>query len=150
MSEQARAIGQSVKRAIARLERPGCPDDAICHHLGVNADSVDGISIGIKPHGGDTLITIYHRPSDGYPEATHTARAAAVAEAMGSEIVETWNGEDGHDGISVVIAYPCPAALIRSIANYRKLPNVFKLSDDENRRFGAFGAWWFSELAPVN
>lgn len=151
MSEmEAQQIGKSVASALARLERDGCPEDAICHHLGVQAAPVAGLTIGLSPWGESsehTLVTIYHQnQAVGYPASIHDDRARAVAAATDSQIVETWNGNDGVCGISVVISRPCPKALSRSIANYRMLPNVFKTTPDETRRFQEFDAW-FGEIA---
>lgn len=148
--EEAQQIGQSAASALARLERDGCPEDAICHHHGVQAASVAGLTIGISPWGENsehTLVTIYDRNQMiGYPASAHDDRARAVAAATNSQIVETWNGNDGVCGISVVLSYPCPKTLSRSIANYTALPDVFKTTADENRRFQEFEAW-FDELA---
>ena len=80
-----------------------------------------------------------------YTEETNRERVRAVCAAIGAPLRNTWNGEDGHDGVSIVLGVLCPESLSTAIKNYRAMPDVFRFTDDERRRFIAFGEWWENE-----
>ena len=141
-----------VAAKVALLDRPGYPEAGICGHLGVSFACGDD-SVGICDYGGKLLVTIYRGDSQyqkdergnpivvGYPESVHEQRKEGLSRKLGCAIYDAWNGGEGCTGVSVCFDRPAPKALACGIANYHALPNVFRLSEDEQSRFRLFNDW---------
>lgn len=137
MSEQpndADEIAAFVKAIVAHLERPGCPPNPGCSHLGLHY-SFNDESVGISTQGAYLQVMIYrsnwpnpivsrsecsccHRVeverSDtdrGYPATVHNGRVTAIAKALDTTVRTCWNGQDGNDGISVIYNRFAPDSL---------------------------------------
>jgi hypothetical protein len=121
------------------------PDGAIAQHHGVSEKTGD-ILVTVVPSGGGTLILIYgNKHSYTASAKTHRRRAKAVAARLKSSIISTWNGGDGHCGISVVIDRSPPTSLVKAIASYRAVPDVFNFTASERARHTSFWTWYQSE-----
>lgn len=127
--------------AVRRLERPGCPDDALCSHHGVYAPPLVQVS-----NKGPHLQVIMYQSLYPRPAALHLARAEAVAAALVTSVRETWNGLDGHNGISVILGRSAPDALVCSINNYLSLKDVFSKDPAVLARFRVFSDWFNAPL----
>ena len=150
-----------VATKVALLDRPDYPETGICSHLGVSFACGDD-SVGICDYHGRLLVTIYRGDSQyqkdqrgapivvGYSEKVHEQRKQGLAQDLGCEIYDAWNGGEGCTGVSVCLDRPAPKALSRAIANYRALPDVFRLSEDEQSRFQLFSDWLNVERTCAN
>lgn len=152
-------LAKKVAERVNFLDSAPPPANAICSHFG------DGLTVGSLRVGlgcknrdeGNLLITIYTRkvtvpghcryghgdPGSlhvGYSRTVHHARANSVADELGSEIIDLWNGEDFNNGISIVLARMCPAIVLTGIRNYGRLANPFTLSDRDRAGFDAYAS----------
>jgi hypothetical protein len=141
--------------AYLRLLRPRPAVPMICHHLGVSAGSADHVSVGLNAQGFGLLVTAYRdseyhdRATDlpyGYPLSEHDRLVDALVARFDVPRFDRWNGEDGHSGVSIVLALQPPQTLVDAIDAYRRMPNVFKPTEDENQAFRAFRAWYSAPL----
>lgn len=129
--------------AVRRLERPGCPSDAVCSHHGVYGRIPAKDMYVQLMNKGQHLQVIISKSLYPRPAALHAARAEAVATALVTSVRETWNGREGSEGISVVLGRSAPDALLASIANYRNLGfKIFDRSPEITVRFAAFSDWY--------
>lgn len=158
-------LGRQVASTIARLERPGYPENGITSHFGVTVPH-PSLRVEISPRGRGTLVIMYAShmyakvfregcQSDpfngrihlGYQQALHQARAISVAKALNCGILSFWNGEDGHNGISIILDYRCPESLCVAVTNYNKMQSPFKLRAEDEEGFAAFRKWFYHEDA---
>lgn len=148
--EPPEKVAEVVKKLIDNLSREGWPEKGICTHHGVSAVCGHD-SISVSPNGSMTLVTVYRSTKlvaeggqmyVGYTGAEHMERADAIADALGTSIRTSWNGEEGHSGISVVLSLPCPVSLKQAVRNYRALGRPFRLSKEERAGFDAFREWF--------
>lgn len=156
-------LGRAVSLMYAKLSRDDYPRHGICSHFGVTVGH-PCLAINMADRNGMTLVTLYARGSFsekpgraylkvpgreifqvGFPACVHKMRAHSVAEALDCGIVETWNGGDGHSGISVVLDREPPDSLVVGIRNYRGLPSPFNLREEDKAGFSAFHDWLASE-----
>ncbi len=138
----------AVVEAVRRLERPGCPDDACCSHFGVSSVDASPLNVGINvSYRGPHLQVTLYKSLFPRPAALHRARVEAVAAALVTSIRETWNGGDGHEGISVVLGRSPPDSLVYSIGNYLSLGfKIFDRDEATAARFRSFGDWYRAPL----
>lgn len=147
--EPQEKVAEVVKKLIDNLSREGWPEEGICSHHGVGAICGHDF-VSVSPQRSMTLVTVYRHTKlvteggqmyVGYSEADHMARADAIADALGTSVYTGWNGGEGHAGISVVLALPCPVSLKQAVRNYRERSSPFWLSDEDRTRFDAFREW---------
>lgn len=134
----------TVVEMVRRLIRPDYPLNGIVSHFGVFA-SVRGLSVNVSSHGGLLHVTmyqsLYHRP-----KAIHRDRANAVATGLLCAIRTTWNGGEGHDGVSVILDRPPPESLIVAQGNYHAQRDVFRPTPAEKAGYLAFREWYDTPL----
>lgn len=152
------ALGRRIAAMTACLERDDYPRHGICSHFGVTV-AYPRLSINVSHRNGLTQVTLYSARSVsaqkgrayhalegqgyfiGFPAHIHRMRVASVAAALDCAVVETWNGEEGHSGVSAVFDRPCPKSLVTAISNYRSMPSPFRLREEDRQGFQAFHAW---------
>lgn len=158
-------MGYLAKRIAERvnfLDSVHPPSNAICSHFGdrLRIGNLD-VGLGCKDRDEDNLlVTIYRgstkvtcpgycrygHPYDskqtyvGYSRLIHLARADSVAKALGSEILDSWNGGDFNHGISIVLTRRCPGIVLTGIRNYGRLANPFALSNRDRAGYAAYAA----------
>lgn len=142
-------IARAAEGLLARLNREGCPPNAVCSHFGVTATVGDihvALTIPSRDKGPGLLCTIYHRSLNHEATANHHCdRALAVAARLGAAIRDRWNGGDGHYGISIVLDMQPPDNLIRGIGNYYALHSrIFKRTPATDGRFHSWHDWFAS------
>jgi hypothetical protein len=135
------AIAAKIYAVVKAVEQPGCPEDAGTGHFGLHM-GIGTENIGISNRGRFLQVTIYrssgagliggqrepvtcptcghtkHPPiytHPGYPRGVHDKRMRALADKFGVKVREHWNGLNNHDGISIVLNYPCPPSLLAAI-----------------------------------
>lgn len=134
-------IAKKIYAVVKAIEQPGCPKDAGESHFGVHM-TIGAEAIGISNRGKFLQVTIYrstgvgliggqrepetcptcghtkHRPHyahPGYPKGVHDNRMRALAGRLDVNVREHWNGSNGHNGVSIVLGYPCPPSLLAAI-----------------------------------
>lgn len=134
-------IAAQIYAVVKAVERPGCPEDAGTSHFGLHM-GIGTEDIGISNRGRFLLVTIYrssgagpiggqrepetcptcghtkhppHYTHPGYPKCVHDKRMRALADKFGVKVQEHWNGSKNHNGVSVVLGYPCPPSLLAAI-----------------------------------
>lgn len=155
------ALARKVKQIVDRLNRDDYPQNGIVTHHGVST-RLRNIRIGVAdsrvvgPHPKDRLLIMIYDTRTyaqgfmrasvdgfaGFPGWLHQARANAIAATLNTHTIDRWNGKDGHSGISMILDYPCPASLVRSIQNYRDMPSPFDLRPEDRAGFDAFDQWY--------
>lgn len=151
-------IARDVAAYVLHLERDDYPQNGICSHFGVSVRH-PRLTINLGKREGRLLITMYTRNhyskvagrsyhqmegnlyQVGFPRCVHDMRATAVAHSLGAEIVDRWNGEDGHHGVSIVLSRACPDSLHAAIRNYHLMPSPFNLREQDRAGFSAFSGW---------
>lgn len=129
----------------AMAQDPG-PDNGVCHHLGIHSTGFllggKRVSVGIMPNTKGTLVTVYFASSleSGSARMWSEVRTR-IAEATQSAVADSWNGEEGNSGISVVIDQPAPTALANAIQRYRSQPSVFNPTPEIQAGYQAFNLW---------
>lgn len=135
--------------ALAALEAADFPDDCICSHFGVliydlavALPATIEIAPSFRGRGRrGTLVMMSDRNKrGGFTAEVFDDWRQGIA--THDKIVEFWNGEAGHDSVSVVIDRPPAAGFDRAIENYHALPSPFNLSDENKARFTAFDEVW--------
>lgn len=153
-------LAKCVAERVGFLDSIDPPQNAICNHFG-DSIVVAGLRIGLSTApdaaAGKLLITAYSRKVTvagycraghvepdrtyvGYNRAIHHARANSIATALSSQIIDFWNGENGHNGISIVLDRPCSAILLTGIQSYRRLASPFRLTDADKAGFDSYRA----------
>ena len=152
------ALARKIAERVAFLDGVKFQPNVICSHFGEHVSHANlSINIGVRGLGAMLLITIYDRRHfvmgiarhghldrqagkylAGQSRTIHTARAESVAGALGCEIIDRWNGEDGHNGISIVLARRCPAVVLTGIQNYCAMGSPFHLTDADRAGFEAY------------
>lgn len=134
-------IADQVYAVVKAIEQPGCPEDAGTSHFGLHM-GIGTEDIGISSRGAFLQLTIYrstgagliggqresetcptcghtkhppHYTHPGYPKGIHDKRMRALADKFGVKVREHWNGSDNHNGVSVVLSYPCPPSLLTAM-----------------------------------
>lgn len=78
----------------------------------------------------------------GFKARTWKRLQAAVALAFNSQIYTRSNGEDGQNNTSIMISTPAALRWIEGlVANYRAVPDCFRMTDDEKARLKAVDEW---------
>ena len=141
--EKIEQISKIFKEAVNAIDVDSFPKDGICSHLGINVKGVHPFNLGVCHHGGFLLLTIYC--PDYYTvvwtEYSFHKLKARISEEFSLPVSSHWNGEQGNNGISIVLARDCPDSLMTGIKNYYKLKNVFKLSEEEKQQFRVWREW---------
>lgn len=136
MSRHANALASYIAKVVKILDRKPPSGEIYCSHHGVSFGYGD-LSIGLASRGRKLQVMIYRtsgpRPINrkcskcghvrvirrDLPKQTveqHDERREAVERALKSPVIEKWNGGDGADGQSFVLARPCPKALADALA----------------------------------
>jgi hypothetical protein len=135
-------IAWQVRAVVDAIEKSEAPADAGITHFGLHM-TVGTEDVNISSRGQFLQVTVYRicgagliggqpeptacptcghtkHPSrpvhPGYSKGVHDKRMRALADAFGVKVQEHWNGEDNHDGISVVLQRPCPPSLMKALA----------------------------------
>lgn len=136
------------------LNRQDLPKNAVCSHHGVYFLSGD-TSVKISNQGNYTLVTMYDEmwqfdPVTGNHGPTrlgrdvHEARVEMVRVALTEllakfifspetsvplvrevKVLQTWNGDENHSGVSVVYDIPLPQHFKEALDAYRSAADVF-------------------------
>ena len=132
------------------LDSPDYPANMMCTHHGI-CFRWHRCSVGVTQYHGRLLITCYRRGT-GFRLSRHKKvmsemlRAVRIALDDKAKVRETWNGLEGHDGVSVVFNIECPKPLKEAINRYIGLENnVWKITDKERGMFERWERW----IAPV-
>jgi len=141
------------------LNDPKIPMNGICSHFGMGfLSGTTHVDLQLSSESKNRLlVTMYDRlyvinrkgrwEQKSYSRRTHLARREAIrqvlSEILGREVnvVDDWNGQHNHNGISVVYDVKVPTALNNAINNYRNMKDVFNYTDSENVRRLKFSAF---------
>lgn len=142
-----------IKSKLALLDRPDFPRNGICHHLGVSY-SFNGNTIGFADWNDDALLIMVYMDASrfvrsasgeieemGRSKTDHDQIIADVAKGAESNVLQTWNGEEDNQGVSIVLSRKCPEGLLACMKNYREMKNVFNPTEDERNGFNLFNQW---------
>jgi len=134
------------------LNRPRCPTDGICSHLGVTRWA-GGDRVSLSKQGNNLLVMIYREKNlykndlqIGYPAEHHNQVIRAIEKVVCSvhkeaRVVDRWNGLTGHNGVSFVFAGMCPTSLLIGIGNYHKMVDVFHITKADKLGYRQFDTW---------
>lgn len=127
------------------LETHPFPEDGICIHHGIHLGVIGKFTVSMtRDHASaGTVIMVYSHEYEHKHQMRFSSRVFQVIRrelTIGSlsDVRQYWNGHHGSSGVSVVVKRPCPLPLVKAIGQYEMMPNVFKPSPDEKRRFRAF------------
>lgn len=131
-------------KTLAALKAAEFPKNAICHHLGIGVPGVVKPDIGIAPHGRGIVVMLYDRSRQpGFTAGQFREYRKGIVKY--GKAIESWNGEDGHDGISIVIDWKPPKGFLRSINNYDAMASPFPALSLATG-FAAFDKAWTAAL----
>ena len=109
--------------------------EGITRHHGVSYNCGRD-TINISDKGGMLQvilqITKEYRGNDvwyGYNESTHTTRKRKIAEAIGSKLIDSWDGAQNNATMTLVFDRDCPKCVYETTVNYHKTQNVFKFTE---------------------
>jgi hypothetical protein len=147
MKDWAHQLGLAIKA----LETADFPPNSICHHLGIAAPIAGPIaSVELVPapsRTGGLLIMLYTRKAKNFPRHVFDEYRKGCAEY--GEILDEWNGQEGHSGISIVIDREVPEKFSNALRNYINMRDVFNPTDAQQRGFAAFDRVWKEALISV-
>lgn len=147
-----------VKELAQTLTEATPPDrTGILQHHGFWHFNWRGLNVRIAPHQQPgTMVVVLERnlkrpewkqahgrtTGGGFKARTWKRLQAATALAFNSQIYTRSNGEDGNNNTSIMISAPAALRWMEGlVANYRAVPNCFKMTDDEKARLKAVDEW---------
>lgn len=89
---------------------------------------------------GNSIVEAY------YDDVAHRYRVGCGRCGASSGTSPRATGDDGSEGISVVLDRRTPSALSRTMASYRAQRDVFHPTAVEKNGFAAFNAWYRAPL----
>lgn len=159
--EYLEELQTTLKSLYKNLNRKDFPQHIICSHFGVGRSvGNDYLQMSIHQSNFDKvtetfktqnlLITLYRSQNQFYPDSKQVGytqkeldlRKKAIVKALGGKTLDSWNGLEGQNGISLVLDNPVPKSLILAITNYHNLGvRVFDLTKKDETGFSNFEKW---------
>lgn len=162
-AEEAAAIAETAWRIIESLKVPGMPLDAVLSHFGIGDGVAEhrGWHVSISNHGeGETQAAISHAFPSGqsekqrHPSARGWQKIREALVAKCGPLSRFWNGGDGSDSMSVVLAVTPPENLVEAIERYHIRPfrgwhpeDPEEATDPYRDGYLSWNRWWNSIYA---
>lgn len=104
-----------VKLRVEALHMP-IPKAAVCSHFGVHFIQ-GGREISIADHHGCLRVVVQAVERRGFTGRTFRAWRDAIR--VVAPVLQYWNGEQGNNSMSMVLAMPTPPPFLRALERYR-------------------------------